>query len=623
MAGIQYQIRGDTRANLAAATPAVRELAVVTDKQELAIGDAATAGGYHLQKKNYVERLTAAQITADQNNYAPASFDRHAGLLEISSDAVRTITGLTGGTASRRLVIANKGTFNIILADANASSTAANRFSFGEDVTIRAGGAIELYYNGTDSRWERVTGGLKVASILEEFSLPGDITPTQIAANTNDYAPTGLSTASRLRLSTDASRNLTGITGGVDGRLLFLVNVGTNPLVLKDASTSSTAGNRFDFGADVTLAGKQTAVVQYDATDSRWKMLANTAGAAVAAGAVIAQTLANSALGLGPLVNGYLDWSVAGSALTIALKTLAGTDPSAADPVYILFRSATAADGKPVILTVTAALSFALSSGSSAGTSSSVPFRLWAVIFNDAGTPRLSLVNVLSGNYIMPLAAWALSGTTAEGGAGAADSAQTFYTGTAIGAAKAYTVLGCASWETGLAAAGTWSAGPTRIQPYTSDVRLPGQVIQDLRAATGTVATGTTLTPVDNTVPQNTEGDQYMSQAITPLSAANMLEVTFSANLSHSAGSAVAIAALFQDTGANAIADVATTIPSAAFIYAAALEYRALAALSVTTTFKVRAGSNTAGTVTFNGQLGNPLMNGTFLSWIRIKEIVA
>src|SRR5262245_50286750 len=47
------------------------------------------------------------------------------------------------------------------------------------------------------------------------------------------------------------------------------------------------------------------------------------------------------------LEGGYLDWSVSGNALTIAIKTWAGNDPSDAEPVFISFRSATAGTGLP------------------------------------------------------------------------------------------------------------------------------------------------------------------------------------------------------------------------------------------------------------------------------------
>jgi hypothetical protein len=110
------------------------------------------------------------------------------------------------------------------------------------------------------------------------FILSADITPAQITADQNDYNPTGLSTASTLRLSSDASRNITGLAGGADGRVLLLHNVGANAIVLKDESASSTAANRFALSADITLAADQVAVVQYDSTSSRWRAIAFVGG---------------------------------------------------------------------------------------------------------------------------------------------------------------------------------------------------------------------------------------------------------------------------------------------------------------------------------------------------------
>jgi hypothetical protein len=101
----------------------------------------------------------------------------------------------------------------------------------------------------------------------------GVISPAQIVAATNDYAPTGLSTASTLRLNTDASRNLTGITGGTAARILLLHNVGSFDLVLKNADAGSAAANRFVMTADVTLVPNASALLQYDATSSRWRKI--------------------------------------------------------------------------------------------------------------------------------------------------------------------------------------------------------------------------------------------------------------------------------------------------------------------------------------------------------------
>jgi len=84
------------------------------------------------------------------------------------------------------------------------------------------------------------------ADVTGTIALTGVISPTQIAANTDNYAPTNIGTSSVLRLSTDASRNLTGITTGASGRILLIHNIGSNPLVLKHDVTSTAANRQRD-----------------------------------------------------------------------------------------------------------------------------------------------------------------------------------------------------------------------------------------------------------------------------------------------------------------------------------------------------------------------------------------
>jgi hypothetical protein len=123
-----------------------------------------------------------------------------------------------------------------------------------------------------------LTGG---ATLNADVAFSGDISPAQITSDQNDYNPTGLSSASTLRLDTDANsgagRSLTGLAGGADGRLIIIHNVGSNPLRLKSENASSTAGNRFSFALDVVLGSKRSATLQYDATSSRWRFLYTTA----------------------------------------------------------------------------------------------------------------------------------------------------------------------------------------------------------------------------------------------------------------------------------------------------------------------------------------------------------
>jgi hypothetical protein len=112
-----------------------------------------------------------------------------------------------------------------------------------------------------------------LVDITEAIRLRGDISPAQITADQHDYAPSGFATATVLRLSTDASRTITGLAGGGDGRVVVLVNVGGFNLVLADDSASSTAANRFALDAALTLAPDMAATLIYDATSSRWRLV--------------------------------------------------------------------------------------------------------------------------------------------------------------------------------------------------------------------------------------------------------------------------------------------------------------------------------------------------------------
>lgn len=110
--------------------------------------------------------------------------------------------------------------------------------------------------------------------------LSGELTPAQLTADTNDYDPADLATATVLRLSTDASHMLTGLAGGAAGRLLLLLNVGAENLILSDEDALSAAANRFALDASVTLTPDTAALLHYDTTAARWRLAALGKGSA-------------------------------------------------------------------------------------------------------------------------------------------------------------------------------------------------------------------------------------------------------------------------------------------------------------------------------------------------------
>lgn len=99
----------------------------------------------------YFKIVTLAQFTANQND-----LDVGEGtIIEISSDAVRNVTGLAGGTNGRLLIFANVGSFNIRFMHEDAGSAAANRlkFSTAANLLVRPDEIVAFLYFPGISRW--------------------------------------------------------------------------------------------------------------------------------------------------------------------------------------------------------------------------------------------------------------------------------------------------------------------------------------------------------------------------------------------------------------------------------------------------------------------------------------
>jgi hypothetical protein len=148
---------------------------------------------------------------------------------------------------------------------------------------------------------------------------------------------------------------------------------------------------------------------------------------------------------------------------------------------------------------------------------------------------------------------------------------------------------------------------------------LTGVPVQTVASSTTAVATGTTILPYDDTIPQNTEGDQYMTQAITPKSATNRLSIEAVIHIGNSASDHLS-AALFQDSTANALAVASQYQLTNQGITNIKLTHDMVSGTTSSTTFKIRAGNALAGTTTVNGLGGARRFGGVFSSSMKITE---
>lgn len=175
--------------------------------------------------------------------------------------------------------------------------------------------------------------------------------------------------------------------------------------------------------------------------------------------------------------------SVGGSAMTIALKQKDGsTDPAAGGgAVKIAFRDATAATGAYSQVSVTGSLSTVISSGSTAGATSAMANWIYVYAINNAGTVELAWSGskfVDDGSVVT---------TTAEGGAGAADSKSVIYSTTARTGVAVRLIGRVKSTQ---ATAGTWATSPSEISVWPFERAAPrSEVFVDTGTANGSTNT--------------------------------------------------------------------------------------------------------------------------------------
>lgn len=329
----------------------------------------------------------------------------------------------------------------------------------------------------------------------------------------------------------------------------------------------------------------------------------------------------DSNLGIGwTPVNLKVVVSVGVNDVTIAYKDRNGNDFTSSNPLVGRFRSTTTTNGGYDVASIIGAKSLTISNGSTLGTANATAHRIYFGRINNGGTVELWVYNPVSGINHSACLSNSLVSTTAEGGAGAADSAQTFYSSSAL-SNKAIIIDGY--FESTQTTAGTWINAPT-VHVLRPGDPISGSIVQRVLNHSSTFTSTTSTIPQDDTLPQNTEGALALTTAVTPKNSANLLRVDSQLTLNWVGTNDSICVALFDGNGTNAVA-AALVAAGAAFGFdmAVPMIYTAVANSASTITFTLRYGSGTGITVALNGFNSARKFGGALTGYLNVSEIFA
>lgn len=308
-----------------------------------------------------------------------------------------------------------------------------------------------------------------------------------------------------------------------------------------------------------------------------------------------------------------LDATASGNALTFSVTDKNAAVPTSVSSALIAFRSSTATNGTYVVRSIATTTSVVLPAGATLGFTNNEIGRVYLYGCDNAGTVAAGVSR--KGNHNEG----SLVSTTAI--TAAASDTDTIYTAASLSNVPVR-LLGYVEVQTG-GTAGNWSNNPTLKQIYGPGVYRTGDIVQTYVSTSSAVALTTRLIPYDDTIPQSNEGERFFELVTNFKSAINM--AIFKATLHIDDGAAgVITTALFrpQITSAFYAMGVHGGAVAGRLI---SFEYHTLTGSIASTTYTLRMGSVTAGTLGLNvdNALTGRIYGGVAGSQFVIQEVFA
>lgn len=321
------------------------------------------------------------------------------------------------------------------------------------------------------------------------------------------------------------------------------------------------------------------------------------------------------------LKNGNLVVTAAAGALTIALKTASGNDPSPADPVTVSFTDEDDGNYEPV--SQTAALSIIIPSGATLGASANAPLRVWIVSMQKSAAEfQFGVINCVGSARLDEL----FNKNSTAIGVGASAVRTLYSTTSTSGVPVPYRIVGWCEWDRNQnASPGTWVA-PERVKLYGIGMPKPGDSISQSVQTDAAMQTSVNPTvPFDDSIPTSSEGfawGSFPNGNFTPnATEQDYLHIQATVNVSHSV--AARIIGGVRPSGQSWEQATWMELKTADDIGQIVIDWLGpFWSVAGLTTYQVMVGASANGTLTINGRIGARLLGGALKSSVEYTVIM-